>query len=155
MAFQQTAGQPPAGAQRAVVARVFTILATVFLLIGLVGYGVAGAFAIAESQSGRVAKADGVIVEDGYRATIQFTTPSGQVVRFRNSVNSTSNVVGDHVPVAYDPAKPERADADAFAGRWFFAVLAAIIASPMFFVGLGFAIAALALRSRRRAELVS
>ena len=138
----------------AIVARAFTILAVVFLLIGGVGLSVAGVFAFMESRSGRAARADGVIVTADYRALIEFRTAAGQTVQFRNSINSTSNVVGDRVPVAYDPANPQGADADAFAGRWFLPGLFAIIASPLFLVGLGFAIAAWAIRRRRNTDLV-
>jgi hypothetical protein len=128
---------------RAFVARTFTILGVVFLLIGGVGLAVAGVFALMESQSGRTARADGVTITADYRALIQFTTASGQTVQFRNSINNTSNVVGAHVPVAYDPAKPQDADADSFAGRWFAPGLAAIVATPFFLLGLGFGAAGL------------
>jgi hypothetical protein len=135
----------------AVVRRTFIILGVIFLLIGFIGLGSAGAFAMMEVQSGRTAKADGVMVSADYRALIQFTTVAGQSVQFRNSINSTDNVVGTHVPVAYDPAEPEGAAVDGFAGRWFFAGLAAIISTPMFLVGLGFTVAALVLGRRRAA----
>jgi hypothetical protein len=120
-----------------------------------VGLAVAGVFAGAELRSGRTAKADGVIVKDGYNALIEFTTAGGQPVQFYNWVNYTSNVVGDHVPVAYDPANPQGAEADSFVGRWFPSGLAALIATPLFMVGFGFAIAAWAIRPARRRDLAA
>jgi hypothetical protein len=141
--------------RRAILRRVFAMLGTVFLLLGVAGYAVAGALVLIENGSGRSAKADGVIVKADYRALIQFTTASGQQVQFRNSVNSTSNNEGDHVPVVYDPAKPQDAAVDAFAGRWFFPGLFGIIASPFLLVGLGFTIANLVMRRSARTGLVA
>jgi hypothetical protein len=141
--------------RRAIMRRVFAMLGTVFLLLGVAGYAVAGAFVLIENGSGRSAKADGVIVKADYRALIQFTTASGQQVQFRNSVNSTSNTEGDHVPVVYDPAKPQEAAVDAFAGRWFFPGLFGIIASPFLLVGLSFAIVARFQRQRLPRDLAA
>jgi hypothetical protein len=139
--------------RRAIVRRVFATLGTVFVLLGVAGYAVAGALVLIENGTGRTAKADGVIVNADYRALIQFTTASGQTVQFRNSVNSTSNNEGDHVPVVYDPAKPEQAAVDSFVGRWFLPGLFGIIASPFLLVGLGFTIARMATRPRLAADI--
>jgi hypothetical protein len=141
--------------RRAIMRRVFAVLGTVFLLIGIAGYAVSGVFVLIENGSGRTAKADGVLVNADYRALIQFTTASGQTVQFRNSINSTSNNAGDHVPVVYDPAKPEGAAVDSFVGRWFLPGLFGIIASPFLVVGLGFTLARMVMRGRARSGLVA
>ena len=137
--------------------RALPIVGAVFLCIGLAGLSVAGVCALLENGSGRTAHADGVIVKADYRALVRFTAAGGQTVEIRNGVNSTSNVEGRHVPVAYSPSNPQDGAVDSFVGRWFFAGLFALIASPMFIIGLAMVIVGRVLRAgpARDAKLVS
>jgi len=83
----------------------------------------------------RTARATGKIIAAEYNPLIEFSTADGQVIRFNNTVHSSSWGDGDSVPVAYDPNNPQNASIDSFAGRWFLASLAAMLGG--FFVLIG------------------
>jgi hypothetical protein len=131
---------------RLVAARVLLIIGVVFLLIGSTGLAAAGVLAFRESNSGRVARAEGVIVSADYRALIEFRTSNGETVQFRNPVGSSIGAEGDRVPVAYDPANPRHAAVDAFVGRWFLPGLFTILFGVFFAVGLGLGVTGWLLR---------
>jgi hypothetical protein len=139
---------------RVVAARVLLIIGVVFLLVGSTGLAAAGVLAFRESHSGRVARAEGVIVSADYRALIEFRAANGETVQFRNSVGSSLGAEGDRVSVAYDPANPRHAAVDAFVGRWFLPGLFTILFGVFFAVGLGLGLTGWLLRRRTGVRLV-
>ena len=111
------------------------IIGRVFMILGIIGLIVSGVLTIIEMHGPRTATATGKIVAAEYNPLIEFSTADGQVIRFNNTVHSSSWGDGDSVPVAYDPNNPQNASIDSFAGRWFLASLAAMLGG--FFVLIG------------------
>jgi len=84
----------------------------------------------------RTASATGKIVAAEYYPLIEFSTGDGTVIRFTNSVHSSSWGDGDSVPVAYDPTNPQNASIDSFAGRWFLSGLAGLFGGIFLLIGI-------------------
>jgi hypothetical protein len=108
----------------------------VFIGLGLLGLIAAGVLGLLEINGSRQAQADGVIVDFAVGPVVEFTTGQGATVQFRSAVRSTSFALGQHVPVAYDPADPAGAAIDGFIGRWFLPGLFAMIAGVFLVIGI-------------------
>ncbi len=125
-----------------------SIVGRVFLVLGLAGLAVALYFAGNEWRSGHTAFASAHIVAVGNLPAMEFTMANGSVVRFTNSVRSSSWHVGDEIAAAYDPDNPSDAVVDGFAGRWFAAGLAGLLGGA--FLVLGIALVVIGRRAGRQ-----
>ena len=114
--------------------------------------GIAGLWAFASiSRLSGQSTARGVVVDievdsdsDGttYRSVIEFQTDSGETVRFTSRLGTSSRAdLGDPIDVLYDPADPRGATEKTFPNLWLF---------PMIFGGIGLAMTAGIVYSRRR-----
>jgi Protein of unknown function (DUF3592) len=121
--------------------RALRIIGRVFLGLGLICFLSAAALAVVELHGGRSGSADGTITGFNGGPMVQFTTPDGAVVRFGSAIRSSFRHVGDHVPVAFRPERPDDARIDGFAGRWFPAGLFGILAAAFLLVGGGLTVA--------------
>ena len=108
----------------------------VFILLGIVGLIASGVLAMVEKQGPRTALATGRIVAAEYNPLIEFTAADGAVIRFNNAVHSSFWSDGDSVPIAYDPANPQNASIDSFAGRWFLAGLTGMLGGFFLLTGI-------------------
>jgi hypothetical protein len=115
-----------------------SIVGALFMIVGFLGLALAGALAFVEEQSGRDARADGVIVGFAYGPIIKFTTRRGETAQFQSQVRSSMWSLGDHVDVAYDPASPSGGQIDGFAGRWFLPSLLGILFGVFLVLGVAF-----------------
>ena len=124
------------GGDRVTGAAALRIVGRVFIVLGIVGLIVSGVLAIVEMYGPRTASATGKIVAAEYNPLIEFSTADGTVIRFNNSVHSSSWGDGDSGPVAYDPTNPQNASVDSFAGRWFLAGLAGMLGGFFLLIGI-------------------
>ncbi len=124
------------------------IVGRVFAVVGGVALATAALLAFREHGGPRTARAPGVIATADYYPVVQFKTDQGAVIRFQSSVRSSLWKDGDPVTVAYNPVNPADAVIDGFAGRWFFAGLAAALGAAFFVIGLAFSIVAHLRRAR-------
>jgi hypothetical protein len=129
--------------------RALPIVGAVFLGLGLLGLIAAGVLAGVEYTSGRSAHADGVIIGFNNGPEVEFTTAGGSKVQFRSAVRSSSFYRGEQLAVAYDPAHPEEAAVDGFAGRWFLTGLFGILFGAFFVAGLVLTVLGRLLSGRR------
>ena len=127
---------PPQFVNRVRGPAALTIIGRIFLILGLGGLAIALYFASSEWRSNRTASAAGKIVTVGNLPAVEFTMPDGGIIRFTNTVRSSSWHAGDNVAIAYDPANPSDATVDGFAGRWFSAGLAGLLGGVFFVAGL-------------------
>ena len=123
------------------------LIGRVFVVLGLVGLGAAVYFAGTEWRGRHTATTTAKIVSVGKFPAMQFTMADGSVIRFTNSVRSSSWQVGDDVAIAYDPSNPSDAVVDGFAGRWFQAGLAGLLGGV--FLVLGMVLTVFGRRARR------
>ena len=121
------------------------LVGVLFVLIGL-GVLIGGAStAIRQSRqsAGRIA-ATGRVVDlvkrvfnpgsaGVYCPVVEFTTASGEVVRFASAFGTmpASHGVGQSIAVRYDPVDPQKAEVDSATSRW-------LVPGCMILMGLGF-----------------
>lgn len=136
------------------------VLAKVFLSLGISLAAAAGVAAAVTAQSNSADHhADGTVVElvpsghgsnPRYRARVEFTTATGEHIRFLGSVSTSPPPaeLGEHIDVLYDPANPHDATINSYWQVWFLPTLLGIIGAPFLLVGCGFAVAARATHQR-------
>lgn len=73
-----------------------------------------------------------------YTPVVQFKTAAGvEVTAPSKSGQKSGYVIGQSVPVLYDPADPQNLEIDAFWSRWLVVIAAAFIALVCFGIGAG------------------
>ncbi len=112
------------------------IVGKVFIILGIVLLVASAVLATIEAYGPRTATAPAKIVAAGYYPLIEFSTGDGTVIRFTNAVRSAFWGIGDSVAVAYDPANPNNASIDGFAGRWFLSGLSGLIGGAFLLIGI-------------------
>lgn len=112
------------------------IVGRVFMILGLMALALGVYFGGNELRGRHTATAPGKIVTVGSLPAIEFTMADGSIIRFTNSVRSSSWHVGDEVSVAYDPANPSDAVVDDLVGRWFSAALAGLLGAVFLLLGV-------------------
>lgn len=128
----------------------FAGMGALFVVIAAaVGFDGARFYAAAERTTGEVV-ALRRSSKGGGAPDVAFTTRDGQPRVYRSTFYSTPSYrIGDRVPIAYDPADPERVGLDTFSERWLL---------PAIFGGLGtveliVGVTLLQLRRRRKLEI--
>jgi len=112
------------------------IVGKVFIILGVVAFIASAVLATIEAYGPRTAAASGKIVAAEYYPLVEFSTDDGTVIRFTNAVRSSFWGIGDSVAVAYDPANPNNASIDGFAGRWFLSGLSGLIGGAFLLMGI-------------------
>lgn len=101
----------------------------------------------------------GVVVElvRGCRPMVEFSTPTGEPVRFTGRVCSKppAYAVGDAVTVRYDPAEPGKAGLDGFRENWFASLVLGFIGAGFTLIGSFLVLPSLLSSRRARALAVS
>lgn len=128
--------------------RTFSFLGLLFLLVGI-GLAALVGFHLADDYRKIVdgERATGIVVAagDDEKPTVEFRTRTGERIRVEGkiSVSPSPYEVGERIGVFYDPADPAAALIDAFAERWFialllggFAVVFLLVGGTMFLAGL-------------------
>jgi hypothetical protein len=130
----------------------FLIGSTISCLISI-GCLVAGVRALITQRRQREASmlASGVVValqkqvlnpgsSGVYCPTIEFTTTSGEIVRFESSYGTmpASHKVGQVVKILYDPKKPNTAEIDSGLSNWFVPGCLIVFAIGAFLFGIMF-----------------
>jgi|GEM_PF-2166863 len=121
--------------------RALPIVGMVFIVLGLVALLVAGISGLLTLNDGKSAHADGVVV--GFKnlsgrvpnPVIAFTVSNGEPMTFTNAVASSNWKVGDHQPIAYNPARPSEAVIEGVGGRWFFSFLFGLLGGAFLLIG--------------------
>jgi hypothetical protein len=125
------------------------LVGVLFVLIG-VAVLIAGAVAAVKQsrQSASGMAATGTVVDlvkrvfnpgsgGVYCPVVEFTTATGQVVRFESEFGTmpATHQVGQSIAVRYEPADPQKADVDSATSRWL--VPGCMIGMGVMFLGMG------------------